>query len=578
MMVDYFLRMRKYSTLPFVLTVVMMAVAITSSLAQETEPKKPGQGELESVQIDIVIDRKIELPQANRNFEKIPPRPSEPIKPPIVYDFRAFTFQTPQINPLIRPLKLKDAAKSELTGGYVTAGYGNYASPYLEGFYNSKRDKNKLIGAHAYLYSSDKGPVDGTNSGSGMAGISVYGKSFTEALTLSGNVGFENRSTHFYGYAPGTSVDARDIKQFYNLFKLGGEVANARNSDFSYKLGVGFSHLADKFDARETEIDVDFSSAYKVNDDSRFKINAGYYLISRKDAFIDGQGRNLFIVNPAYEFLLIDDLKFSAGITAAFENDSLDSKGAHIYPDIHASYPISPSVDVTGSLTGGIEKVSLQSMLAENIWLEPNVPIFHTNKVFDLQVGLRAKLGNKVSAEAGLSMASLKNWYYYINSPTDQAKFTTIYDQGATKRSNLFVSLGYTQANVARFLVRGDYYTYITKEIREFSAGGLGREFDEPFHRPTYKLSVDASYNVYEKIVLSAKILAMGGMKAWDRTLDKAVKLDAAFDLNFRAEYLFSESFSVFVQLNNITSSKYPLYLNYPARGFQGMGGITWSF
>jgi hypothetical protein len=30
--------------------------------------------------------------------------------------------------------------------------------------------------------------------------------------------------------------------------------------------------------------------------------------------------------------------------------------------------------------------------------------------------------------------------------------------------------------------------------------------------------------------------------------------------------------------LNNIISNKYPLFLNYPVRGFQATAGITWSF
>jgi hypothetical protein len=555
------------------IAIVMVGMIIPSlAFAQETQT-----GELKDVEIEIITERQINLPPANRNFEKIPPKPSEPIKPPIIYDFRAFTFQTPQISPVIRPLKLKDTKAAEMYGGYLTAGYGNYASPYLEGFFNSRRDKNKLLGAHGYLYSSDKGPVDGPNSGAGMAGLSFYGKSFSEALSLSGNVGFENRSTHFYGYLPGTAVEARDIKQFYNLFKLGGEVANAKHSDLSYKLGAGFSYLSDKFDARETELDLDFGIAYKTGDESKIRLDAGYYLISRKDAAVEGSGRNLFTIKPAYEFFLIDDLKFSAGFVAAFENDTLDSKDAHFYPDVHASYPLSPSVDITGSISGGIEKVSLQSLLSENMWLEPNVPIYHTNKVLEFTAAIRTKIGNKIAFDAGWSLASLKNWYYFVNTIADQSKFTMAYDHGATKRSNFFVSLGFTQANVAKVLVRGDYFGYATKEVRDAT-----NEYNFPLHRPTYKLSVDASYNVYQKIVLSAKVLALGGMKAWDHTqvigANNIKNLPAAFDLNFKAEYLFSESFSVFVQLNNITGNKYPLFLNYPSRGFQGMGGITWTF
>src|SRR5687768_16967354 len=100
---------------------------ITAMMTQVTvyaQQEQWDQGELEDVEIEIVKERQITLPKANRNFEKIPPRPSEPIKPPIQYDFRPFSFQTSQINPAIRPLKLKDQNASKVYGGYVSAGYG----------------------------------------------------------------------------------------------------------------------------------------------------------------------------------------------------------------------------------------------------------------------------------------------------------------------------------------------------------------------------------------------------------------------------------------------------------------------
>jgi hypothetical protein len=290
---------------------------------------------------------------------------------------------------------------------------------------------------------------------------------------------------------------------------------------------------------------------------------------------VNNKGRSLFTVTPAYEFFLIENLKFSAGLIAAFENDTIDRKSTHIYPDFHASYPLSPSVEVTGALTGGMEKVSLQSLLAENIWLAPNVPVFHTNKLLDIQGAIHGKVGNKVTADVGFSIARLKNWYYFINTTTDQAKFTTIYDNGQTQRNNIFVALGYTQANVAKVLLRGDVYAYATDELKDETTK---QTFGDALHRPTYKLSLDASYNIYQKIILTAKVLAQGGMKAMDQSRQHVVKLDPAFDLNFKAEYLFSDSFSFFAQFNNITSSKYPVFQYYPVRGLQVTAGITWSF
>jgi hypothetical protein len=535
-------------------------------LSQVSVYAQGGEGELDDVEIEIVKERQITLPKANRNFERIPPRPAETIKSPIQYDFRPFSFQTSQINPAIRPLKLKQENSSNVYGGYFSAGYGNYASPYLEGFINSKRDKNKLVGAHAYLNSSDKGPVDGKNSGSGSSGISLYGKSFSESIAVYGDVELENRTTHFYGYAPGTVVEAGDIKQSYNFVKLSGGLSNAKNTAFGYKLGGVFSYMADKYAARETEVDLDFNSSYKIDEESSIGIKADYYVITRKDQFIEAKPRNLFIVNPTYVFYPVEDLKLSAGIVAAFENDSIDNKDVHAYPDLKASYPLSPSVNLIASLTGGIEKVSLQSLSRENLWLAPNIPVFHTNKLYDLQASLNTKIGNKVSVNGGFSYASLKNWYFYVNTPADQSKFTPQYDKGATQRTNFFASLGFAQTETVKFLLRGDVYAYSTDEIAE------------AWHRPKYKVTGDASFNIYQKVLLNVNLIAQGGMKALDPKTDKAVTLNPAFDLNARVEYLVSDRFSIFLKGNNLTSNKYPVFLNYPVRGLQVLGGFTWSF
>lgn len=548
--------------------VVMITVlSLTSLRGQQKKDWEEGDGEIENVEIEIVKERQITLPKANRNFEKIPPRATEPIKPPITYDFRSFNFQAPQIATHIRPLKLKKESQSNVYGGYLQLGFGNYVSPLLDGYITSRRDKNKLIGAHVYHSSSDKGPVDDRNSGSGSSTISVFGKSFNEYIAISGNVGFENRTTHFYGYPAGQSVEASDIKQSYNLYKLAAELSNAKNSDFSYTLGAGFSYLKDKYEAQETSVDFNFKSAYELNNDARINIKADYSIISRKDVLVEAKPRNLFTVSPSYEFMPIDDLKVSVGFIAAFENDTIDSKGTHLYPDIRATYPLSPSIDAFATLNGGMEKVSLQSLSAENIWIAPNVPVFHTNKVLDFGVGLRAKLGNKVAAHTGLSFANLKYWYYFMNTEADQAKFDVTYDAGAgTRRTNFYAALSYAQSEIAKFMLRGDLYSY-----------GMG-SLVEAWHRPTYKVTANASYNLYEKILFQGDIIAQGGMRALDPATDNIVKLKSAFDLSFKTEYLFSNSFSAFLQFNNMTSNKYPVFLNYPVRGFQVTGGIIWNF
>lgn len=538
----------------------VVSLSWTCSLAQSDD------GGLKAVEIEIVKEREITLPQANRLFDKIPPRPAEPIKPEITYAYRPISFATPQVFPAVRPLRLKDENQEEINGGFLSLGYGNYASPFLEGFINSKRDKNKLIGAHGYLNSSAKGSVDGKNSGSGNSGIFLFAQSFGKDITFQANGGFENRTTHFFGYPEGVNVLRDTIKQSYNLYKIGLTLANARNTEFSYELGGNFSFLSDAFSASESSLDLNFNSAYAIQNGNKIEVRATYALLSRKDIELATKGRSLFQATAYYSWESVDNLKLQVGATLALENDTLDTKDFHLYPDVKATYTLSPTVDLVGSLTGGIDKVSLQSLVEENLWIAPSIPLNHTNKLFDVQAALNARLSSNVFVSTGLSFANLKNFYFFVNSETDQAKFNVLYDEGSTNRTNLFAALGMNFDTRTRLSVRGDYFTYSPDtEV-------------EAWHRPGYSLNVSGSYNLKDKIVFNAEILALGNIKARDPQSLQTVKLDPAFDLNFRVEYFVSKRFSAFVELNNVIANPYQVYLNYPVRGFQAMGGVTWSF
>ena len=548
---------------PIYVVFVTMLGVVKFAFAQEA---KPIEAEIAPVEVEIVRERKIVLPEASRFFEKIPPRPVEPIKPEITYEFKAFQFSTPQANPVIRPLKLKDEEQSDVYGGFVSAGYGNYASPYLEAFVNSRHDKNKLIGAHAFLNTSGKGPVDSKNSGSGNSGVSLFARSFGKDVTYQAQAGFENRFTHFYGYPQPQIVERDTIRQSFNLFSLGLGLANSRNTDFSYNLNGNFSYLSDKFNATESTLGIAFTSSYKVSATNKILVNADYAVMSRKDEGIDAKPRSLFSVNPYFLFNPIDNLIVQAGASIALENDTLDAKDFHFFPDVRVTYKLSPSVDLVGSLLGGVERVSLQGLLRENMWLAPRVPLYHSNKLFEFQGAVNARLNSTTLVHTGISFANFENLYFFVNDPLDMSKFNTVYDAGSTKRTNFFAAITFNYADIARLMVRGDYFSYSTDELAE------------AWHRPGYRTTISGSYIIKKKLLLSAEVIAQGNMKALDPVTQTSVKLDAAFDLNFRTEYFLSKRFSVFIDLNNITSNKYPVFLNYPVRGFQVMGGLTWSF
>lgn len=557
--------MTKFISYSFLAALVFFAVPV---LAQN--PTWEDGKDVKQVEIEIIQPRDNKVRSASRLFEKIPPRAIELLSPAITYDYKVFNFQTPELNPLARPLRLKDQETSQTYRGYLSAGLGNYSSQYLDGFITNKPDKKKLLGAHLFLNRSGKGPVDGKNSGSGHSGVSAFAQTFSKQLSFGANIGIENWSTHFYGYPEGTEVDRSDIKQAYTLFNLGAQLMNAKKSDFSYQLGGNFSFINDKFEAKESTVDLLFKGAYKITDEQAINLKADYSIINRKDVAVEATARNLFQVNGYYSFVTASDFYLQVGATVALENDDIDSKDVHVYPDVKVTYALNDAIDFVGSLSGGMEKVSLQTLTRENLWLMPSVPIFHSNKKFDLNAGLRAKLGGKVLAGAGISFASFDDLYFFrTRGPVpDASTFTVSYADA--RRTNLYGSVLFNYSDIAKFSLQGDYYAYDLDDNAE------------AWHRPTYRVTAGVSYNLYKKFIFNLDVIAQGGMRAIDfNDVDpvyKTITLDAAFDLSFKTEYLISDSFSAFVELNNITSQKYPLFYNYQARGFQAMGGITWKF
>jgi hypothetical protein len=537
-----------------------MVISLSSFAQQEWEK----DGGIPNAEIEIVKDRKITLPQADRNFDKIPPRPAEPLHPEIVYDFKNLRFNTPDFNPLIRPLKLKQEDISKIYGNYVSAGYGNYLSPYLEAYFNSKRDKNKYYGVHFFHQSFGKGPVDGKNSASGSTEVKLFGKSINRNVVTNGNINFKNRTGNFYGYSPGTDPSKDNIRQSYNVISLGAGIENSQPRDFTYSLNGSYSYLEDHYKTSENETGLQFNSGYKISEKSKATFGAEYFLISRKDSAVTYKARNLLKIKPAYVFSPIDKLWLTIGANVAVQNDTIaKKKSVHVYPNVSANYILSESVTAYAGLIGDMDKVSLHTLSGENLWVNSNIAIFHTNRSADFYSGLRGKLGRKLAMEVGFSNAILKNLYVYQNAKPDRSKFDVTYVN--TNRLNLFAELGFNPGEAVKMSLRGDYYHY--------SSGNV-------YHRPTYRLAYNAYFNVYNKLWFGVDFIGQGGMKAinYDKPGQPVVSISPAVDLNFKLDYFISRKISAFLKFNNVLSNNYQVYLNYPVRGFQVIGGVSWSF
>ncbi len=547
--------------------VILLNILMFFCLGISLQAVAQTKGELENVEIEIVKERKIALPEAERRFSKIAPHASEPISPPITYSFKPIDIQLPLASLTVKPLKLKKENEPEAKKGQMSLGYGNYASPYVEASYTSQRNVSQLLGATALIDVWRKGPVDEKNSGNGIYGFSIFGASFGKTFKTDANLAFDRSFWHFYGYPqdPAIDVEAADIRQHFNRFSLGASIANGSKSKFVYDLKGSFGYLQDAFEARESDINLSLSSTYFLKPNRKVITNASYQLISRQDVLVEAKPRSLFQAEVLYTINPVDKLLVDVGFGIAYENDTLD-KDFHFYPKAHARYELSERVVAKASLSGQMRSISLHTLTAENPWLAPNVLIQHTNEAFVLEAAIEAALVKNVKAEAGASIASLQNLYFYNNSLTDQSQFILQYDDKATERINFYGILDHAVSKRSSVSLRADWFNYVTDTLTE------------AWHRPTYKVALQGNYNFFQKVKLSGGLIYLGGMKAYNNTEAKAITLDPAIDLSLRAEYFLSDQFLIFIQGANLLSSDYNVYQNYPVRGIQVRAGFSWSF
>lgn len=548
----------------FLLLIVMIFGITTLSSAQVDTDQ---DGEIQDALIEIVKDRDIKLSKADRNFSKIPPTNLQLKEKKVEYSYNAINFKLPDLKIRVRPLKMRDSAIKKLYGNYVKAGFGNFTTPYLEGYFSNKRSKQYTYGAHFNFINSSTGPIDDENSGSGRWDIDLFGKLFSPKTTLSGDIGFNRRNTNFYGYPEGQEVDSDSIAQNFNNFYFKTSIENTKKKEkFDYLFGLQFDYLTDNFDATESEVQLDFRGEYSLGENSGINFDTDLDLITRKDEGIETKNRNIFRVTPTFNFTH-EGFLIEAGFNAVYENDTLgNSDELHFYPVAKATYKLSNGFNIYAGLRGDVQKNSLRRFVAENPFLNPNVAVFNTEKSIELYGGVEGKLSSKMGFGAGWNLTNYKNMYFYLNDFDDQSRFNIIYDTGDTRVFNLFGELSYNKDEKLRINLRGDYYGYSLDNVQE------------AWHKPNYRISTAATYNLYDKLYFSAELYALGGIKALDTETLDTIDLDAAFDLNLKVDYKISDQFSIFARFNNIFSQEYELLSNYPSRSLQFMLGAAYNF
>ncbi|KAA9325240.1 TonB-dependent receptor [Adhaeribacter soli] len=537
-------------------------------------------GKLDNTEIKIEKSKVLELPEASRNYEKFRIEPPEKKTNTVTYRFNDYKLPDQDVPLSARVLTIKQEDLKKLYGNYIKAGFGNYSTPYLKGYFHNKRSDRASFGGYVSHVSSN-GPVD--NSDVSNSEIGAHGESYMGNITVGGRVGYERDGYKFYGYNPDLpSPDIiRKIDQNFN--RVNGEAyinnKTQANSKMQYGVKAGVKYFSDAFDASEVNGYGGLDLQYFLSNKSRVEVLSDLSFISYKDG--DDISRPYFKIAPSYQVDL-DKLDVSVGAILGYTGDTINNGDKlNFYPNLRLGYEaIENKLVLFAGATGDLQRVTLYDLTRENPWLKETpslmpelasnrLLISDTDKQLELYGGVTGSLIPNVQITARVAYQNYKNLYFFNHNPLDSARFILEYDPENTNALNFYGEVVYNKAEKFRLGVKTDYYNWSTGKL------------EHPFYLPANRTTVFGSYNIYDKILFNAELYYIGSSfgKIYRGLGEQViVESDNIVDLNLKVDYRISEKFSTFVMLNNILGKKYERFVNYPTKGFNAIVGLSYTF
>lgn len=539
------------------------------------------QGAVQDQEFVIRKDRVLTVPTQPRAFERLPVLPQPKGMEEFNYSVTPFFLSLPALN-LVPTAIQKDyrQPKTELYRGFVRAGFGNFASPLLEGRFMSTTADPLNYALKFKHQSFGKGPVEiqGNESPESHTAFGADASYFTETLEVFGGLNWGQDKYSFYGEDPNFTIPNE-------VDFIGPIIANNVMSTVQFQAGVrdiektgpvsyegklSFRNFKDSYAAKENEVGIQAGGKFRSESDWSGRVDLAYFHTNPNDVNYQ-EKRNFFSIRPRISYNY-EAFQFTAGLNLVSENDSIADKSSdfRIFPVLKASYQFADEFGFYGEFSGDVQRNTYFSFVNENPFLGPSEQLLNTVNNYKIEGGIEGQFQEAFHYRAGIKVSRFNQMHFFVNSEADSAKFELVYDDKSTV-FNINAELGFKFSDTYSLGSRLDLYQY------DLSTQA------EAWHRPVWELRVNNQLTPFEKLLVQANLNFMGGIKArgirGDETIPfEVVNLKTIADLQLKADFKITDRLSVFAEGNNILNGKNARWLNYPVRGIQLIGGASFKF
>lgn len=512
------------------------------------------------------------------------------------YPLLALRYETKTELDQISPAAIKVVPELDpLYSTYIKLGVGTELMPLGEVYFDSKRSRKFIYGAHLKHLSSF-GNISGYAPAQfDRTRFGLYGGINEKRYELRGDIHYNNQGLHYYG-APDTLGLLKDsIAQRYSDFGISAKYTShvKDSAKINWFVGLGYNNYLSRKPEREEDIDwrakenyfgIQSGAWYKLGKETyAADLNILYngYKYGIPDSSWTGVDSGLVLNNTVISLkphitTYLQNNRFKAKIGLDFTVDVHTKTKAYIYPMAEIKYSMFNDIFIPyAGVRGGLKQTTFKSLTQVNEFMLPNVELRNEKTPIDFYGGIKGTLSRRVYFNAGISFANVKDKALFVTDTLHSVgnKFNVIYD--TMNITTVEASIGYQLREKIKVEGIGRFYSY----------SALNNSY--AWNLPRLQFIIRGSYNLFDKLLFNVDVNLEEGRKALvyrpgeDVTEENGqyiLNLGFIADANLSVEYRYNKRISAFVQCNNIASQGYMRWYNAPVQRFQFLGGVTFRF
>lgn len=536
------------------LAVLLLAALYTTTYAQDTTLN------IDPVVVDNGYIPKL-APAVKENTPPVAEQPEAP-RPTLSYTLTPIQFRTVSRLDIPQALQMDKNYIPDLKNNHIKLGFGNYASPLAEIYLHSKRTEYGVYGL-SFRHLSASGPNDAKFSDNN--GL-LFGQRFFKRGTLSAAVNYDRNAVRYFGFndtMPRPSDDS--LKQVLTTAGVKGGWESREWGRNKMKFGVfaEYYNLTDKWGVKENDVLVKGNFKTLIKKDNVLKISLAQNLSAYEDSSVK-LTRNYTYITPTYT-MNEKGVKLTLGFNSTIYKDTGDVI-VYFFPILEGEVPIEKdNLFFMAGVKGDLRKNSFKTFTTENPFMGNRNIMDNTINRVEFYGGIRGKASAKFGFLGRVFYNSYNNLAVYIADSTVLRRFKPVYIDAKVVRLNAELSFQYSEK--VRFNVTGNFYRY-----------NIADSAQQPWQLPTAEIKLNSTYNIGDKLLISADIFFMNQRKATtEYSSQPATTLKGFTDFNIGLEYRYRKTLSLFLRANNISSVRYQRWYNYPVLGINVLGGITFS-